>query len=71
MEHIELDIWDHSIVKHILIVLLAAIPRVCNYLITLFTDMTDEAAVKAIYDSVDDAVESINVSFVMENQTSF
>ena len=28
-------------------------------------DLTDEAAVKAVYDSIDDAVEAINVSFVM------
>ena len=29
-------------------------------------DTTDEAAVKAVYDSLDEAVETINVSFVME-----
>ena len=29
-------------------------------------DTTDEAAVKAVFDSIDDAVETINVSFVME-----
>ena len=28
-------------------------------------DTTDAAAVKAVYDSIDDAVETINVSFVM------
>ena len=28
-------------------------------------DTTDEAAVKAVFDSIDDAVETINVSFVM------
>ena len=28
-------------------------------------DLTDAAAVKAVYDSIDDAVETINVSFVM------
>ena len=28
-------------------------------------DLTDEAAVKAVYDSIDEAVETINVSFVM------
>ena len=28
-------------------------------------DLTDAAAVKAVYDSIDDAVEAINVSFVM------
>ncbi len=28
-------------------------------------DLADEAAVKAVYDSIDDAVETINVSFVM------
>ena len=29
-------------------------------------DTTDAAAVKAVYDSLDEAVETINVSFVME-----
>ena len=29
-------------------------------------DLTDTAAVKAVFDSIDDAVETINVSFVME-----
>ena len=29
-------------------------------------DTTDEAAVKAVFDSIDEAVETINVSFVME-----
>ena len=29
-------------------------------------DTTDEAAVKAVFDSIDDAVETINVSFVMK-----
>ena len=28
-------------------------------------DTTDEAAVKAVFDSIDEAVETINVSFVM------
>ena len=28
-------------------------------------DTTDAAAVKAVFDSIDDAVETINVSFVM------
>ena len=32
-------------------------------------DTTDAAAVKAIYDSIDDAVETINVSFVMTKAT--
>ena len=32
-------------------------------------DITDAAAVKAIYDSIDDAVETINVSFVMTKST--
>ena len=30
-------------------------------------DTTDEAAVKAVFDSIDDAVETINVSFVMHS----
>ena len=29
-------------------------------------DLTDAAAVKAVFDSIDDAVNTINVSFVME-----
>jgi hypothetical protein len=29
-------------------------------------DLTDAAAVKAVFDSIDEAVETINVSFVME-----
>jgi hypothetical protein len=28
-------------------------------------DTTDEVAVKAVFDSIDDAVETVNVSFVM------
>ena len=32
-------------------------------------DTTDAVAVKAIYDSIDDAVETINVSFVMTKAT--
>jgi hypothetical protein len=30
-------------------------------------DTTDAAAVKAVFDSIDDAVETINVSFVMHS----
>ena len=30
-------------------------------------DTTDEAAVKAVFDSIDEAVETINVSFVMHS----
>ena len=29
-------------------------------------DLTDDAAVKAVYDALDEAVETINVSFVMK-----
>ena len=29
-------------------------------------DLTDAAAVKAVFDSIDEAVNTINVSFVME-----
>ena len=32
-------------------------------------DITDAAAVKAIYDSIDDAVETINLSLVMTKST--
>ena len=32
-------------------------------------DLTDAAAVKAVFDSIDEAVETINVSFVMESST--
>jgi hypothetical protein len=32
-------------------------------------DTTDAAAVKAVFDSIDEAVETINVSFVMTKAT--
>ena len=32
-------------------------------------DLTDAAAVKAVYDTIDEAVETINLSIVMKNPT--
>ena len=32
-------------------------------------DLTDAAAVKAVYDTIDEAVESINLSLVLKSNT--
>ena len=36
-----------------------------TFFFSLLLDTTDAAAVKAVFDSIDEAVETINVSFVM------